>query len=257
MKKLYDKSELTFTLVWIGIYVVLGSLANPISDAIGIHSSAHAIVNVVMAVVLLSFVLKNGLAERYGLRRPVYPARTFLFYFPLIVLATVNLWFGAVMNLPPAGLACYLISMCAVGILEELIFRGLLFRAMAENNLTAAVIVSSITFGLGHIVNLFNGRGEDLFSALATVITAIAIGFLFVMVFHRGGSLLPCIICHSLVDMTSAFANAAAFTPTVEIAIRAGEIVMIAVYLLIITKTTPKPVAPATPPALAASDGAE
>lgn len=33
----------------------------------------------------------------------------------------------------------------------------------------------------------------------------IAIGFAFVMVFYKSGSLIPCIITHSLVDITSKF----------------------------------------------------
>ncbi len=31
MKKLYDKSELTFAIIWIAAYCVLQSLANPLN----------------------------------------------------------------------------------------------------------------------------------------------------------------------------------------------------------------------------------
>lgn len=37
MKKLYEKNELTFALVWIGVYCVLQSLANPLNEIIGIE----------------------------------------------------------------------------------------------------------------------------------------------------------------------------------------------------------------------------
>ena len=40
MKKLYEKNELTFALVWIVIYCVLQSLANPLNEMIGIEYSA-------------------------------------------------------------------------------------------------------------------------------------------------------------------------------------------------------------------------
>ncbi len=36
MKQLYEKSELIFALVWIGIYCVLQSLANSLNEIIGI-----------------------------------------------------------------------------------------------------------------------------------------------------------------------------------------------------------------------------
>lgn len=35
MKKLYEKNELTFAIVWIVVYCVLQSLANPLNKAIG------------------------------------------------------------------------------------------------------------------------------------------------------------------------------------------------------------------------------
>ena len=35
MKKLYEKNELTFAIVWIVVYCALQSLANPLNKAIG------------------------------------------------------------------------------------------------------------------------------------------------------------------------------------------------------------------------------
>ena len=53
MKKLYEKNELTFALVWIVIYCVLQSLANPLNEMIGIEYSASAAFCILQAVVLL------------------------------------------------------------------------------------------------------------------------------------------------------------------------------------------------------------
>ena len=39
MKKLYDKNELSFGLVWIAIYCALQSFANPINEMIGVGYS--------------------------------------------------------------------------------------------------------------------------------------------------------------------------------------------------------------------------
>ena len=60
MKKLYNKSELTFALVWIGIYCVGMSLFDEISRSIGIENSASAAFAVTAS---LFFIL---LAERAG-----------------------------------------------------------------------------------------------------------------------------------------------------------------------------------------------
>lgn len=43
MRKLYEKNELTFAIVWIVIYCVLQSLANPLNEKIGVEYSASAI----------------------------------------------------------------------------------------------------------------------------------------------------------------------------------------------------------------------
>lgn len=97
--------------------------------------------------------------------------------------------------------------MLLVGFLEELIFRGFLFKAMCKDSVKSAVIVSSITFGIGHIVNLFNGSGMSVIANLCQICSAIAIGFMFVMMFHTGKSIFPCILTHSILNSLSVFAN--------------------------------------------------
>lgn len=67
--------------------------------------------------------------------------------------------------------------MLCVGFLEETIFRGLPFTAIAKDNLKSAVIISSVTFGIGHIINLFNGSGMDLVNNLCRIVFAVAVGF--------------------------------------------------------------------------------
>ena len=97
------------------------------------------------------------------------------------------------------------------------IFRGLLFKAMAKDGVSSAIIVSSVTFGIGHMVNLFNGSGAEWLPNLLQVVYAIAIGFAFVMIHCRTKSLLPCIFTHSVFNGLSAFADEAAMTLQTEI----------------------------------------
>ena len=60
MKKIYEKNELTFALISIGIYVVSQSIANSI-HLLGIEYSANAVVSIVLTVFLFFFINKNGL----------------------------------------------------------------------------------------------------------------------------------------------------------------------------------------------------
>ena len=217
MKKLYEKSEIWFAAAWIIAYIVLASMADNISADFGVEKIATLPILAALSVILYFFVRKNGLAEKYGLCKPQLPAGKMLYYIPLLVLLTANLWYGAAMNLSPLETVLYVLSMFCVGFLEELIFRGLLFQAMARDGVKAAIIVSSVTFGIGHIVNLINGSGADLLSNLLQVVYAIAIGFAFVMIYVKSRSLMPCIIVHSVFNGLSAFASVAAMTPRREI----------------------------------------
>jgi len=130
--------------------------------------------------------------------------------------------------------------MLCVGFLEEIIFRGFLFKAMSRDSIKSAIIVSSVTFGIGHIINLINGSGMGLVANLCQVVYAIAFGFLFVIIFHRGGSLLPCIMTHSTVNALSVFSTAPE-TAAVEIVTALILTAIGIIYTLILLKTLPAP----------------
>ena len=156
MTKLYKKSEIAFAILWIVAYVVLTSLADQLSESAGVVKSVTAALHIVMSLVLFFWIRKNDLGKKYGFCRSEVPAKRFLYYLPLIVAASTAFWGGIKLQYGFPGAALYFVSMCCVGFLEEVIFRGLLFRAMEKNNLRAAIIVSALTFGIGHIVNLID-----------------------------------------------------------------------------------------------------
>lgn len=240
MRRLYEKNELTFALVWIVIYCVLQSFANPLNEKIGIEYSASAIFCILQSVILLVFIRKNNLLKWYGLCKSSVPARCFFYYVPLFVLATGNLWNGVAVNYSLPGTVCRIVGMLCVGSTEEVIFRGFLFKAIAKDNPKSAIIISSVTFGMGHLVNLFNGSGMDLVSNLCQICFAIAVGFLLVTIFYRGGSLLPCIFTHSAINILSTFANEVGFTVEKQIIHVFIMIVLTVAYTLILMKTLPQ-----------------
>ena len=205
MNRLYQKSKIWFAILWIVLYVVGTGAADAISRTIGLEKSITLAYLAVLTAISIRWLCKNGLLREFGLCKPSFPAKQLLFYIPLIVMASCNLWFGVQWNYSPAESVLYVLSMLLVGFLEELIFRGFLFNAMRNDSLKAAVIVSSLTFGIGHIVNLVNGSGAELLPNLLQVCYAAAAGFLFVILFIRTGSLLLCILTHSVLNALSAF----------------------------------------------------
>lgn len=240
MKKFYEKSELWFTLTLIIIYSVVQSFAVSLNDMIGVGYSANMIFNLLLTVVLFVFIQKNGLMKKYGLCKPTASARKFLWFIPLAVIVSHNLWNGVTIRLPMPDLACYIVYMLCVGFVEEVLFRGLLFEAIAKDNVKSAIIISSVTFGLGHIINMLNGVHDNVLDGVYQVVLAIAVGFLFVVIYYRGGSLLPCIIAHSAIDVLSAFAREEGMTGETKLISGVVFFALLAAYALILTRTLPK-----------------
>lgn len=201
MKKFYEKSELWFAIVWIIAYcVVCGTVRGNFGD----ESIAMTAALAVFTAGILFFVKKNGLEERYGLCKWKGKAADYWFFIPLLILMTGNLWGGFGMAYGGIAQMFAAVSMFLVGFVEEMIFRGFLFRILLKKDpAPVAVTISAVTFGIGHIVNLFTGH-----ASLETVIQiffAIAWGFLLTVVFYKSGSIVVCIIVHGLVDVFSKF----------------------------------------------------
>ena len=205
MKKLYEKNELTFALVWIAVYVAGTSLAEALSETIGAYKLVSAVFHVALTAALFLWVRRNGLAEKYGLFLPRYRLLRAWFFIPLALVCLYKLVFSPALRFSATESICFVISMLCVGFLEELIFRGFLFRAIEKENLARAIVISSVTFGIGHIVNLLNG--QDLPQTISQIIFAVFVGFALVILFHKGKSLVPCIVFHSVFNALSVIVN--------------------------------------------------
>ena len=227
MTKLYKKSEITFAILWIVAYVVLSSLADQLSETVGVTKSVTAVLHIAMSLILFFWIRNNNLSEKFGFRKSAVPAKRFLYYLPLIIIASTAFWGGIKLQYGFPEALLYFISMCCVGFLEEVIFRGLLFRAMEKNNLKAAIIVSALTFGLGHIVNLFNGSGKDLASSVTQIIFAVLVGFVLVLIFYHGKSLIPCILFHSANNALKVFSAEGTLNPHTEMVLNLVLIVVV------------------------------
>ena len=211
MKKLYDKNEVSFALVWIGLYVIVMNIALQFCggfDNLEEKSILQVLIPVVCIAVLAlgatAWIVKNGLAGKYGLCSFKGSMGAFLWFLPLMLMSCVNLKNGLALTAPFAVSLLMALNLAVGGYVEEVIFRGFLFRAMAKENLRSAIIVSAVTFGAGHIVNLLNTA--DTVGVLLQVAYAIVIGFLYTVIVYKGGSLWPCIASHVFVNGSSVFA---------------------------------------------------
>lgn len=232
MNRLYQKNELTFSIIWIVLYVVLFSIADGISSDLGTDKIITAPLAVIMTVFLAVWIMKNGLGEKYGLQKVKIDYGKYLYFLPLVVIASTNLWMGFGLHLSVLETILYVVSMLCVGFIEEIIFRGFLFKALCKENVKRAIVISSLTFGIGHIVNLLNGA--EVLSTSLQICYAVAIGFCFTIIFYKSKSLIPCIITHSVINSLSAFAGER--TDTFYIIVAAVITIISVVYAVWILK---------------------
>lgn len=209
LKRLYDKSETAFVILWIAAYVVLFSVADGLSSRLGLLKSITALVGIVFSAFLVLWIKKHDLLSKYGLSKVKLDYKKYLYFIPLALMVAVNFWYGINTKVNFIETVLFIFSMLAVGITEEIIFRGFLFRALCKEGIKTAVLFSSITFGFGHIINLLSGA--ELVSTLLQICCAIAIGFLFTVIFYKSGSLYPPIITHALLNSLSVFGKEQGF----------------------------------------------
>ena len=201
MRRLYEEKEILFAVLWIVAYcVILGTIRGSFGD----ESIYMLLALIVFTSGITAFVKANHLEEKYGLTGWPKNMRKYLYFIPVWILASGNIWDGFALSYQGISLVYAALSMIHVGFVEEMIFRGFLFRAMlAENKPAVAIAVSAVTFGIGHIVNLLTGQAS--FKTVIQVIFAISWGFILTMVCYKSGSIIPCIIAHSLIDFLSLF----------------------------------------------------
>jgi len=104
-------------------------------------------------------------------------------------------------RLDALGVALVVVFMLCVGFLEELIFRGFLYQAIREQSgVHRAIVISGVTFGIGHIVNL--ARGSTGTQQLLQIVVAVAIGLVLALLVALTGSILPGVVFHILINIS-------------------------------------------------------
>ena len=102
-----------------------------------------------------------------------------------------------------ASLAFLVVMELVVGFSEELVFRGLILRALLPSGATRAVLVSSALFGLVHLGNIVYGASVAV--TLFQVVGACAFGIGMAAIVLRGGALWPAMLIHALANAALRF----------------------------------------------------
>lgn len=204
MKNNSFKDEILFSVMLISVHFSLVNCANKLSAVINIPNSINALVGIVFLIVIITYLKKKKLLLYYGinsLKKLDY--KNLLFCVPMIIVALGNLRYGIHINYSLHQIVLISLKMFWVGFAEEILFRSFLMKAIMNKSSTAAIIISSIIFGIIHIFNIF--YGADVIITIAQVVYAFALGLMFAMFFYKTNNVIPCIICHCIVNISSIF----------------------------------------------------
>lgn len=201
MHSLYKRNELAFALLWIAVYcAVTMSLRGQFGDE-----------NIYLFLALLAlasamglWVKKYDLQGKYGLNTWPKDGKKYFYFLPMCFLATGNLWNGIAPAHSGFAQLWACLSMFLSGFIEEVIFRGFLFKALVlRDGLRKSIVIVAVTFGIGHILNLLTGQAGP--ETVAQIIFAVAWGFMFTIVFYKSKSLWPCILIHGFINASSKY----------------------------------------------------
>ncbi len=157
-----QKNELTFSFMWIILYVVLSSVADTLSVSLGIEKVVTAPMCILLSIFLWVWIKKNGLSEKCGFCRFKGDIGKYLYFIPLVIISTCNLWNGVTINFPVMESVLYVLSMLCAGFLFTIIF-------YKGKSLIPCIVSHSIFNSL----SAFGIEGSRTFHIVVTIILAI------------------------------------------------------------------------------------
>lgn len=232
MRKLQDDKPLLHAMIWIAIYVVAVNVGDLLAEQLGFPGFTSLLL-AALSIVLIIYLGVGGRLAFYGIRS-VQPGTLplTLFYLPLFAIAFVQYGKGLVPGLDLRTVAFAVLLVTAVGFVEELLFRGFLLQALrTRGTVTRAILISGVTFGLGHLVNLLRGYSlaEQALQLVAAILIGIALAYCVVLT----KSILPGVVFHALFNLSGTLTNHSVWWDAVTVALMA--IVMIA-YILVLRR---------------------
>jgi uncharacterized protein len=207
MKKLQENKPIWHALIWIMAYIVLVNIGDNLPTILGIEGLATVIILIAFSLILLVYLKKNNWFELYGFNKIKKSDLTkALFFIPLIITIPLHYFRGINKELGYTGFILAILLMMCVGFLEELLFRGFLYQGiLKEKGITRAVLISGVTFGIGHVVNL--ARGYSAGHQIIQIVVGIFIGILLALIVALTNNIIPCVLWHIFFNFSGTVTN--------------------------------------------------
>lgn len=149
-------------------------------------------------IALTTRLFCTGASRNIGLTLPQkVPKRNLVTVFPVLLSFPIyNFWIGGSLQ-PPVETILFCIC---VSLVEEIFFRGVLFRFFLRLTPLIAILLSSLLFALLHGVNFL--QGNTLIYVLTQMACTFGAGVFYAVLSLRYRSLLFGIVAHSLTNIT-------------------------------------------------------
>jgi uncharacterized protein len=147
-----------------------------------------------------------------------------LFFLPAVIAKIPFLLVGVNLNSIKYIIAPLFFTL-AIGISEEIYFRGIILKLLEEKyHIKKAIIISALVFGVGHIASLL-APGSSLIVVLLQILNALVFGLIAAEVVIITKSLIPIIIWHAAFDFVNHITLAKGINEIIVIGFQ--EIIMI------------------------------
>jgi len=187
------------------IYGIIYSFSEKFSKLFGENHILTVFAIMLYIVVLYIFLKKRKRLSVYGICFPKYwRKRDIGWLMPLLSFPFVNMYLQGNQTMLQNSWVMFLLMLFTV-FLEELLFRGYLliylFEKCGIGNKWIIMIISSVLFGMFHIVNVF--QGADILYTMIQMLCAFGIGLCLCVLVSQYKSIFPGIIVHYLINITS------------------------------------------------------
>ena len=162
----------------------------------------------------------------------------YLYYLPVIlvyipVLIGGFVWRGSAYFL--GNLLLYL----AVGITEEIYYRGIIPYFLEKNfKKEFVILISSLIFGLGHAAIAFANNNPIV--VVLTILNALIFGFLAICLLYKTKTIVPLMIIHFLFDFETKFIALEGNGLSIAEGVRGSIMLIYAIILFVLIRKTSK-----------------
>ena len=116
MKEIFEKYETLFCILLIVVYIIVNSYY---IQNFGIEDYRSTIINTIFSIALIILMIILKRTAYYGLAK-VTNCKKYIYFIPLFLIISVNLWSGININNSTNEIIFYILTMINVGFIEEI-----------------------------------------------------------------------------------------------------------------------------------------